>query len=644
MTQLITINTSKEINPLDPLSKEEVSKAVSLVSQNLEDNTSYRFVSVELLEPPKEKILSFTPTIEIDRIAKIILLNNKTTQTEEWKISLSQEIVLDRLILSGVQPNILLDEFSECEEAVKASSEFQKAVALRGVTNMDLVMVDAWSAGNFGTAEEKNTRLVRALSWVRSDPDDNGYARPLEGLIAVVDLNTMQVLRVEDYGVIPLPKDSGNYGADQIETELRNDLKPLQVIQPEGPSFEVNGWEVSWQKWKFRIGFTSREGLVLHTLTYDDQGQERPILYRASLSEMVVPYGDPGPNHNRQNAFDAGEYGIGMLANSLELGCDCLGVIRYFDVNLITSRGNVATIKNAICLHEEDFGTLWKHTDWRTNKAEVRRSRRLVISSISTVANYEYGFFWYLYLDGTIEFQVKLTGIVNTAAIKAGDRPKYASLLKEDLAAPIHQHFFNLRLDMQVDGMKNTVTEVHTEAEPPGETNPLGNGFFAKTTVLKTELEAQQLIDPFSARYWKIINPSVKNAVGDPVSYKLMPMENAIPFADKESSLIKRAGFITKHLWVTPYSPTEMYAAGDYPNQNLGGDGLPKWTSSNRNIENEDLVVWYTMGHHHVVRPEDWPVMPAAYIGFMLKPSGFFSQNPSLDVPPTSPLHGSCKA
>lgn len=643
MTEMITRLTSQTTYPLDPLSSVEIVKAVEIASRILKEDKSYRFVSIQLHEPPKETVLDYEPGVELDRQAEIVILNNSNGETEEWEISLTQEMVLERKIITGVQPNILLDEFSECEQAVKKDPAFQKAVSLRGVNDLDLVMVDAWSAGNFGAPEEQNTRLVRALSWVRSDLEDNGYARPLEGLIAVVNLNTMEVLRIEDYGVVTLPKESGNYRSDKISVPLRDDLKPLQVIQPEGPSFEVKGWEVAWQKWKFRIGFTSREGLVLHTLTYDDQGKERPILYRASLSEMVVPYGDPGPNHNRQNAFDAGEYGIGMLANSLELGCDCLGVIRYFDANLVTSRGNVMTIKNAICLHEEDFGTLWKHTDWRTNEAEVRRSRRLVISSISTVANYEYGFFWYLYLDGTIQFEVKLTGIVNTAAIEAGEHPKYASLLKPDLAAPIHQHFFNLRLDMQVDGMANTVTEIHTEAEPLGETNPFGNGFYAKTTVLKTEQEAQQLIDPFSARYWKIINPSVKNGLGDPVGYKLMPMENSIPFAHSESSLVKRAGFITKHLWVTPYSSDQMYAAGQYPNQNPGGDGLPKWTSGNRNIEDKDLVVWYTMGHHHVVRPEDWPIMPAAYIGFMLKPSGFFSQNPSLDVAPTPPLHGSCK-
>src|SRR4030095_2002441 len=95
--------------------------------------------------------------------------------------------------------------------------------------------------------------------------------------------------------------------------------------------------------------------------------------------------------------FDEGEYGIGMLANSLALGCDCLGEIRYLDAIVADAQGTPVTLENAICLHEEDFGILWKHTNFRTGQVEVRRSRRLVGSSIATVGKYEYGFLLYFY-------------------------------------------------------------------------------------------------------------------------------------------------------------------------------------------------------------------------------------------------------
>jgi primary-amine oxidase len=244
----------------------------------------------------------------------------------------------------------------------------------------------------------------------------------------------MEVIRVEDYGVVPLPPKDGNY-APEFVNKYRNDIKPLEIVQPEGPSFEVKGQEINWQKWKVRVGFTPREGLVLHTISYTD----RPIIYRASLAEMTVPYGDPAPHHYRKNAFDVGEYGMGTLANSLTLGCDCLGEIHYFDGFMATSRGEVHKIKNAVCLHEEDAGILWKHTDWRTEECEVRRSRRLVISFFSTVGNYEYGFFWYFYQDGNIQYEVKLTGLVNTSAVAPGVVLKYGALVAPQLCASIHQ-------------------------------------------------------------------------------------------------------------------------------------------------------------------------------------------------------------
>jgi len=357
---------------------------------------------------------------------------------------------------------------------------------------------------------------------------------------------------------------------------------------------------------------------------------------------MVVPYGDPGPTQRTKNAFDAGEYGIGMLANSLELGCDCLGLIRYFDANMTDSRGQVVTIPNAICMHEEDYGTNWKHVDWRTGDVEIRRSRRLVVSSFSTVANYEYGFFWYFYLDGTIQLEIKLTGIVSTASIPPGEKRKFGTVLAPGLYAPNHQHFFNVRLDMNVDGPQNSVCEVNTVTEPLSEDNPYGNAFYAETTFFTAEQEAQRHVDLATGRYWKVINPSMRNSLGDPVSYKLIPGENALPFAHPEASLMQRAGFISKHLWVTPYTEEEKYAAGNYPNQHAGGAGLPAWTQENRSIENTDLVLWYTIGHTHIPRLEDWPVMPVAYTGFTLKPVGFFEGNPALDVPPPILKHSCC--
>ncbi|MBI2804020.1 MAG: primary-amine oxidase [Planctomycetes bacterium] len=632
-------------HPLEPLTADEVKLAVSLLKDFGKVTPTTRFVSVSLKEPAKEFVHRFAhqPGAQATgpRTAFAVLFDNATNSCFEAVVSLTDRKLVSWKHIPGVQPTMTSDEQAECEQAVLASPEFKAALKKQyGIEDTRLVMVDIWSAGNYGSEEDRTRRLARPLCFVRTDPTDNGYAKPIEGLRPVVDLNQMKVIRVEEYGHWPLPPEQCNYAADRV-TKQRTDIKPLEITQPEGASFDVDGNCVRWQNWSFVIGFNGREGLTLNNVCYQDNGNKRSILYRASLSEMVVPYGDPAPQQARKNAFDAGEYGLGYCANSLELGCDCLGLIKYFDGHLCTSRGELLTIKNAVCMHEEDFGIMWKHTDRRLpDKPEVRRSRRLVISSIATVENYEYGLFWYLYQDGNIQFEMKLTGILSlgaTPAQSASDGPlPYGTLIAPQLYAPNHQHFFNMRIDLDLDGSANSVYQIDVVPDELGPKNPFENAFSARATLLEKEKQACANLNLETARTWRIVNPNVKNAVGEPVAYRFMPGDNCVPFASKNAWWRKRAGFVNHHVWVTPFNDAEKHAAGDYPNQSQGGDGLPRWTEQNRNIANTDVVLWYTFGHTHLPRPEDYPVMPAAYIGFMLKPAGFFALNPANDVPPSA--------
>jgi primary-amine oxidase len=631
--------TTTAVHPLDPLTAQEIARAGEILRSKHGVGPLVRVISIALHEPPREVVLNYRAGSPVERAAFAILLDRAEGQTYEAVVSLSRDRVESWTHVPGVQPPIVFDEFVECEAAVRADPRWQEAMRRRGVTDFSLAMIDPWSAGHFALAGEDGRRLSRALTWVRRDPADNGYARPVANLVTVVDLNAMTVLRVEDGGVVPLPPEDANYTAEVAGT--RPDLKPIEIRQPEGPSFELAGHELRWQKWTMRLGFTPREGLVLHTVAYRDGGRDRLILYRAAVADMVVPYGDPRPSYFHRNAFDVGEYGIGTLANALENGCDCLGEVRYLDAVVNDGRGDALTVPNAICIHEEDHGILWKHLDWRTGAVEVRRSRRLVVSFIATVGNYEYGFYWYFYQDGSIQLEVKLTGVISNGAEVAGARPRWGELVAPQVYGPIHQHFFNVRLDMAVDGFGNSAYEVNTVAEPPGPENPHGNAFRAEATLLRSEGQAQRLIDPFAGRYWTIVNPSVRNRLGDPVGYKLVPGENVLPFAGPDAQVTRRAGFMTRHLWVTRYHLRERYAAGDYPNQHPGGAGLPAYVRDDEPLEDTDLVVWYTFGAHHIVRPEDWPVIPVACIGFMLKPVGFFDRNPALDVPRPAP-HSAC--
>jgi primary-amine oxidase len=522
--------------------------------------------------------------------------------------------------------------------------------------DFSLAMIDPWPAGYLGDQDNPATpgtpRVCRPLTFVRAAPGENGYARPVEGLIVTVDMDTLQVLDVADHGVVPTPPTAGNYTPALMFGDsnrpafpgLRADVAPIEITQPDGPSFTVDGWGVQWQKWELRVGFNPREGLTLHQVSYLDKGVSRPIMYRAALSEMVVPYGDNAPTHWNKNVFDMGEVGMGLMANSLTLGCDCLGHIHYFDGVVNNSAGEPMVIENAICMHEEDVGISWKHTDFRTGEVEVRRSRRLVISTIATVGNYEYGFFWYLYTDGTIEFEVKLTGVLTTGALAEGVKPEFGKLVAPGLYGPNHQHFFNVRMDMTVDGPNNSVYEVNSIPEPAGPTNPHLNAWRAVSTLLGSESLAVRDVKQETARFWTVVNPSSVNELGEPAGYKIMPGSTAPAMFQEGSWICDRARFVQHTLWVTAYEPKELYASGDYPYQSPVADGLPVYTAGDDSLVNTDVVVWYTVGAHHIVRPEDWPVMPVAYAGFHLKPVGFFDGNPALDMPPSTAAHGHAQA
>jgi primary-amine oxidase len=624
---------------MDPLTADEIN-AVTAIVRGAVQFASFsgrgRFITIALREPPKDIVLALREqrdTPPVQREAEVVLLDQGAGMTHEVVVSLANESIVDWCQRDGVQPLATVAELSEAEELVRLDPQFQAALKLRGIIDFEKVQIDAWPAGNFGYDDEVGLRLARCVAFIRDRPGDNEWAHPVDGLIALVDLNRLEVLRVDDHGVVPVPPEQGNFDPESVGP-LRTDVAPLEITQPKGPSFVVDGNVVTWQRWQLHVGFTPREGLVLNQVSYHDGGRPRSILYRASLSEMVVPYGDPNPTHYFKNAFDAGENGVGLATSSLRFGCDCLGEIYYFDAVVSDADGAPFSIPNAVCMHEEDHGVLWRRIEWRTGEGEVRRSRRLVISSFAAIGNYDYGFFWYLYQDGTIAHEVKLTGVLSTGAVLPDERPRHGVLVAPGLNAMVHQHYFNMRLDFDVDGLNNTVEEVWTEPVPPGPKNPHGNAFAVHRRPLLTESEARRQVDPPSARWWEIVNTGVRHRLGEPVGYRLIPGENAVPYAQVDAAVMKRAGFITNHLWVTPYEPSERYAAGEYPSQHAGGAGLPEWTAQDRAVANRDLVVWYTFGHHHVPRPEDWPVMPVAMIGFTLKPVGFFERNPALDVPP----------
>jgi primary-amine oxidase len=630
-------------HPLEPLDQGEIRAAVSSVRDDSRFRATHRFFAATLLEPEKASQGASA------RRAEVVLVDRGAGTTTEVTVNLTAGQIERWDLLEGCHAAYLLEEYMTAIDTVKADARWVAALKARGVDDVELVQHDPWPAGNFGAAGEQGRRLMRVVAYLRHHEADNGYAHPIEGLVATVDVTTGDVLDILDdagrTGVPAVPEECANYDEAAVGG-FRDTLKPLQITQPDGPSFTVEGSAIRWENWRLRATMHPLDALVLQEVGWDDGARVRPVVHRASLAEMVVPYGDIGVGHRWKNAFDSGEIAMGRypFLNSLKVGCDCLGEIRYLDAVHVSEDGRPQRTENAICIHEEDYGILWKHADLGTFTTEVRRSRRLVVSSIHTVGNYEYGFFWYFYLDGTIQLEVKLTGILQTKAVKGdSDDLTHSSLIGPHLAGPFHQHLFCFRLDLDVDGADHqTVEEVELVGAPGGlPGNEFGGALVVRSTPLRRESQARRLADSARGRSWKVVNEASRNRLGQPVAYRLVPGGAPTLLAAPDSPIARRAAFATHNLWVTPYDPAERRAAG-YPVGAPGGEGLAAYVAGDRGVADTDIVLWHTFGVNHVPRPEDWPVMPVEYAGFSLVPCGFFDRNPALDVPPNERINGPC--
>jgi len=613
---------------LAPLTPAEIGTAVSAIKADPELGPGALFGNVDLREPTPQEWRDHLEGTGFRRQARVNISHKDRPGVWQAIVDLDANRIVSRRNFPTAKSAFQVEQLLDVERVVKADPRFVEACRKRGISDMKGVCVDSWSGGNFGFADEEGHMVSYAHCWLRLRDNENFYAHPIDGLNVAVDVKTGEVLRIDDHGGPPIPMEEINYDPGFLPPP-RLPMKPLNVVQPEGTSFTMDGNAIAWDRWTLAVGFSPRDGIILHDIRYDG----RPIVRRAALAELVVPYGSPERGHYRKNIFDIGEYGFGKFNHSLELGCDCLGAIHYLDSHYCGLDGGVITIKKGICIHEEDTGILWKHWDFRADRTELRRGRRLVISCINTVGNYEYAQYWYLDQAGEIRFEVKATGIVNTMACEPGRPGKYAPEVAPGLTAPIHQHIFCARLDMAVDGSGNSFVEVNSHAEPMGPENPWGNAFYSEETVLATELAAARRTSAETHRTWKVVNTNKVNQVGKPVAYKLHADNCVTPFLNEKGPSGIRSNFIRNHVWVTPFDPDERYPAGEYVCNSDGSDSLAEFVKKDRSVENTDIVLWHCFGLHHVVRPEDFPVQPCISAGFALAPSGFFNLNPANDLP-----------
>jgi len=630
-TLLLTVTTNAQSYPLDPLTPVEITKAVDILKNNNVVTGVVFFNIINLKEPPKKEVLSWQPGTPFRREAFVSFYDyNKPGITEAIvdlntgkPVSIKQ---IPNVIGMGLEADSL-----KAEGIVRKDANWVAALKKRGL-DIDKVSHRTIFPGDLGIAPVGHREQI-AIPRIKGNEID------LEGLLAYIDLTSGKVLKIVDEPGRFSEKIDLNYFKEDSVKVTHKSPAPIRIIQPEGSSLIVDGQSVSWQNWRFRFGIDNREGLVLYNVRIVDNGRERSVMYKGSMPEMVVPYGAPGLLQAAYNFFDAGEYRLGQaIARSMTPGSDAPENATYLPATLHKESGEPFLLNNAVAVFEEYGGTLWRHG------TISRRATNLAIKYYTQIENYDYGFTWRFKEDGTIDIDIELTGIVEVQGVhrtSAMDQPDpndrswqgmpFGTLVKPHVEAINHQHFFVFRLDMDVDGGDNNgVMEMNSKAVPAGPSNPYGNAFVVEHTHFMNEREAQRSVNMESSRCWHIMNNNVHNALGQHTGYMLMPGGQAAPFAPPGTVLRNKAGFLDHQFWVTRYNEEEEYPAGRYPASNKVYDGIKQWTSKNRAIGNNDIVCWYVAGITHIVRPEEWPVMPCHHLGFSLMPFGFFSENPTL--------------
>ncbi|CAN9428671.1 unnamed protein product [Alternaria alternata] len=594
-------------HPLSALSASELRNAAAIIKASWPAHTDLHFKVVTLQEPPKAEVLKYLeaehsgkPVPSISRKAFVNYYIRNTSKFHEAVVDLTSGRVDSNILLGPfVHANGDGDEIVEIEKLVLADEKVQAEIAKLELPKGTVVISDPWIYGSDGVGDED--RLYQCFLYLRdpmnsSEADSNHYAMPLP-ISPVVSTESMRVIRVDllptgaDNTIKPVEKykiQPPNEYIPEAQT-LRTDLKPLNVVQPEGASFQVEqqgtSSVISWQKWNFRVGFNQREGMVLYDVRYDN----RSLFYRLSLSDMNIP---------------------------------------------ADNKGDVVEMPNVVCVHEQDAGIGFKHTNYRTGRAVVARNRELVLQSIITVSNYEYILAFIFNQAGEIDYEIRATGILSTQPIDEGVEVPFGTVVHPGVLAVHHQHIFSLRVDPMLDGYDNRLVYDEAFAMPRSDFNPHGTGYYVQETVV--EKSGGYDIAYENNRTFKIQNPNVRNPInGKPVAYKIQAPPFQKILSDKDSFNYKRAEFSDHNIYVVKHKDGELYAGGLYTNQSRGGSGVRSWAERNENVKDTDFVVYIQAGINHVPRIEDFPVMPCEIIKIHMKPVNFFDKNPALDVPPS---------
>ncbi|MCE0824648.1 primary-amine oxidase [Buttiauxella sp. A2-C2_NF] len=637
-----TFAVEKKPHPLNSLTADEINQAVKIVQGAPDFKPGIRFTEISLHEPPKDQVWQFVMTgqeVTAPRQADVIMLDG--IHIVEGVVDLSAGKVVSWKPIEGAHGMVLIDDFISVQTIINSSKEYAEALKKHGVDDPTKVITTPLTVGYFDGKDglEQNQRLLKVVSYLDTG-DGNYWAHPIENLVAVVDLEQKKIIKIEEGQVVPVPMNPRPFdGRDRVAPEV----KPLEIIEPEGKNYTITGDTIHWQNWDFHLRLNSRVGPILSTVTYNDNGNKRKVMYEGSLGGMIVPYGDPDVGWYFKAYLDAGDYGMGTLTSPLARGKDAPTNAVMLDETIADYTGKPTTIPRAVAVFERYAGPEYKHQEMGQPNISTER-RELVVRWISTVGNYDYIFDWVFHQNGTIGIDAGATGIEAVKGVKAKtmhdetakDDTKYGTLIDHNIVGTTHQHIYNFRLDMDVDGENNKLVALDPEVKPNTAGGPRTSTMQINQHDINTEQEAAQKFDPGTIRL--LSNTSKENKMGNPVSYQIIPyaggthpVATGAKFAPDEW-IYHRLSFMDKQLWVTRYNPEERYPEGKYPNRSAHDTGLGEYSKDNQSLDNQDDVVWMTTGTTHVARAEEWPIMPTEWVHTLLKPWNFFDETPTLNL------------
>jgi primary-amine oxidase len=644
-------------HPLDPLTADELLRVRDFLTQSGQFSAGSNFAWIGLDEPPKHIVQAFTPGSSFPRKAYVAVIDYDERKTYAVVIDLAAGGLSSLTDLNGLQPGLNDLDSARARDVIDADPRVKAALINRGFAIpgkiSDAVNLQLMAVGHDPSLSDEKGRLMRVL--FGADQGTINESGPyLDGLMAVVDLYSKQVIRLYEAAGAPRVK----VPHDIFDPKIRGSGVAANAVvptQPQGKSFDIAGNVLTWGNWQLRFSFNLREGLVLHQVAFDDNGRMRSVLYRGSIAEVLTAYGDPSDFLSWMQIFDEGEFGLGYLAAELQAG-------REVPANAVmlspllpdpTAAEFSQRLSGGIYVYERDGGNLLLYQ--QGSRVIHARSTELVIGFIASLGNYSYGFNWVFRQDGSFVFEVELSGQIVTRLVRAetcsvceaaragagsetktyephGD-DRYGTLIRPQLVGVNHQHWFSLRLDFDVDGPANAVVEntpARDATDNSGDGERATGAFIGTRTVLGRAVEAARNLRGHGMPSWTIYNPSSSRNAGHPAGYTVVPMENSIT-ALPRSAEKETAGFTFHHFWVTPYRDGRLYAAGTFPNQSPRGytDTLYHYADAS-SVYDTDVVVWYSLGETHIPRVEDFPLMSTKKVSVVFQPDGFFERNPAL--------------